>query len=106
MGERQSCFSPILVFINKLSNHSDYFSAILSFILSHFCHVKRNMSASFVSFSLGTRFVIKDSVNVAARFPMMHIFGRLQETMIHEINNIINNDKNKKRYNYGKSNWN
>ena len=55
---------------------------------------------------LGTSFVIKDSVNVAMRFPMMHIFGRLQETMIHEINNIINNDKNKKRYNYGKSNWN
>ena len=33
---------------------------------------------------------------------MMHIFGRLQETMIHEINNIINNDKNKKNIIMGK----
>ena len=47
--------------------------------------------------SLGTRFVIMDSVNVAARFPTMHIFGRPRITMIHEINNIVNNDKNKKK---------
>lgn len=37
----------------------------------------------------------------------MHIFGRLPpKAAIHEINNNINNEKIKKRYNHGKSNWN
>ena len=81
-------------------------TANLSFKLAFFHQIKAKVAERAVSSPLGTSFVIKDSVNVAMRFPMMHIFGRLQQTMIHEINNIINNDKNKKRYNYGKSNWN
>ena len=95
------CFYQQVIFLPRIN-----ILPFCHFLCHVFSHAKHNVSASLVSFPLGTSFVIKDSVNVAMRFPMMHIFGRLQETMIHEINNIINNDKNKKKYNYGKSNWN